>query len=1462
MNHSPRLVVSALALLAACTNEVPDDPIASVIQELSGREGKIDFEVDAPWRIEPVVNEDDTLDYGPIPIQITISDAHLAGADDYVALGDLIDVTVQQYVPTPDPGSAYPPEARVYQLEDLAEIEIEGGPWPYTGLDDEAERTRPVHLLCEPWKGQNCSNVCDANGQNCADAHDIGASAKWYATAWYDINQSDVNVYAFGADVPLEVTVRVQAQFDEDGEWGELLLRGSLLVHLGEEPLPSFGRGWVYGDLHYHSQGTHNEGESGHPYRAVVRAMGTMGLGFAFATDHASYSEQLVDLDLKRIEEVHEYAVYGLEQFWDGLRDMSPERFRYANERINDPGNGANHAATDNQNGIALQTLRQSGIVPTLFLGAEVDAAPETTDRSKVEFGNGLAFSIGKFCQSVPGIFEELASYFLGIGFDCETEDFTEKTADAWGSYYVKDWQGDRIEKSRQHVLHLPTSADPEAFVPSRTSRWGGGTRRIDDVLGAIGQGGVSFLAHPLSSQDSPHPGPNVVPYGKYSLLRAFDEPTMLGLQIWNGDGRLETTSDDYGFINTGEFEFGDGKGDCTTTPPLRCTLEVTPADQVHLTRMWEWAQSTTPTYGPMEEPFAPAEEERGLYASLHHGAYTWDRMNMWGMDSDRTKDLYWLPPGEPRRVFASGGSDAHGDFNYRRSGYFFGTDKATTTAIGTPRNLVDLGLAAEPGGGGLDWSPYASGLTLPTNITQKGVTDALKAGRFSVTDGPALRIVVDLNRNGLIDADDMPMGGIVNLYGDDTIPLLVDWKSTTEFGPVDLIQLYVGSVTDHVGAVADGAGRVYAAGGHGVRDATDPSDRRVTTFDQGKQYYELEDSYFLDPTAYGRTIASNRDEDNPEGILTIRTNHTGGEGDAYGDTIALEIDPADFPAGDHPTTGMFIRAFARTAPEKWRDCDNLAEGETLHKRGKCLERLAYTNPIWAVPQDWVGGEECPEDYRGIDGDGDGHPDGCDYCPNDSRECGPDTPERTWARGFGGTGTEIVEAVTHDRYGNVVVAGHFSNWLNIGGRALLSDGAFDGFIAKLSRTGELMWLRKLGGSGNMRVHAIAVDDQDVVTVAGWFQGRLSIDNSHILNATDDDMFVISLTGGEYSYVRWMRQLGGAGRDVLRALAIGPDGSIYAAGAFSNELMSFHGGRPGEVFPRKTSTGGYDCVMMRFMRADGRITGSRQLWGAGQCAAEGITVQANHDVVVAGRYNGEIRIDPSGVSSGVHRSRAQYNGFVAKFRPLSVSGSTIGSAYQPIWNQSIGDTDAYNGCLSGDARVTGVAEQDGALVAVGHYKRCAVARNDRTTIGTTTDSNFHGFAVTLNSGDGDVLRSSTANGIGGHVYFTDVSATVDGVAISGAMTAPLARFGNVWFGGWSSLGSRAALVAVMDEAGVPSWAKRVGGTASDYGYAVSLFRDGFVALAGQYQRTLLSHGASPVPSGADDGTNGFAYQTRP
>lgn len=948
MRRSLPVVLSLLGLLAA---SLP-------AQAISGIEGTFEYAFDAPWRIEPSPGPDGSPTWGAIPIQLTIHDANLAQLDRglrtvYTRSDD--GKFEKTTVPLPGPQrlgrfcsltitDTRSGDRSHYAFQDLAEVERSRGVW----RDDPSDPEPTLHQVCRLDQGEQCP-----------DADWITGTSEWYALAWYPV-PADAT---YGPRLELAIEMDVSRDPREPCAPGDparsITLRNHVAVELGREPLPRFGPGWLYGDLHYHSQGTDNEGESGHNYRGVVRAMGALGLDFAFATEHASASDQVVDGDVwlsgNKLK-IRESRI--------ALRDMSDARFRTLLGLLHGPDGVNREAARRGVRGGDPQTARVAGTVPQIFLGGEVDVIPETDrdyPRITYPFGNGLTYDIGNLCG---GWNANLADWFGACNIVGRFEP-------AENGVLLRDIQGlNDSDYARWHLVYLPrSSSDANAFVASRTGRYGGGGRRLVEphdgepgVAGDIRAHGYAFIAHPLSGMGSGGPGPDSTPWTDHGLRKAFAEPSILGLQLWNENTRNEhaLASDEVTGYERPDHLLGTQKPDESVREGFYTGLFELDASGF----LWSRGEYVN-------------EREGGQLFGIAHGTYTWDRMNLWGLDPEQTAGLSWLEAGEPRRVLMAGGSDAHGDFNYRREGYFLGDTKLTSTAIGTPRNLVDVGVPLptfDPGtvttgtitdgyGGTTDSTAVSSTIATDglaselageaTWVTegewsvegsperpvhsQTQVVDALAAGAFSVTDGPALRIAVDRNRNGEIDDEDTPMGGVVDLYGEDELPLLLEWKSTRDFGPVGSVELVVG-------VQGGGRTRLYAPANHAPRAEGLPSSEAVESDFDFWQYERGADGYW-------------RVDGQPLRV--------GSGPDDFAGSEAVTLDLRALTAGRGvPGERYFVRAVATTRLRQ--------------------ARHAFTNPIWAVTRD---AGTCPTDApRAIDGDGDGLPDGCDPCPTVSAD--------------------------------------------------------------------------------------------------------------------------------------------------------------------------------------------------------------------------------------------------------------------------------------------------------------------------------------------------------------------------------------------------------------------------------------------------------------------------------------------
>ncbi len=896
--------------------DVTAQPLYSSVDGV-GPEHGVDWQIDAPWRMEPTSSSDHT--YDPIPITITFDDAGQQFGPSKLPLNRFCGA----YVMEKQPAQAIQ-AASVTMVPPTAFHEIEGSKaWLDTGILTPGPNN---HLLRRMW-----------NGDSPEDVINVSDWTEWTGTILYTPRRGtpvndDLDLIVFArvsesgvcSDVPLTAGQLLyqlkQGRSTELQTWpaspNSLMFADALRVHYSGDALPRFSNDWVYGDLHYHSQGTDNEGESGVAYRAVILAMKAMGLDYAFATEHASSSAQITGAKSIFLDQPPHFSsdIYNaIAQFvYDNvdelktplpllpqsaaLRDMSPERFAYLIHWLHD-FNGVDQE---------IAYAGGSGRLPQLFLGGEVNAIPEmSADDARwggFEYGNGLFFDVLAACDDIPPLFGDVFGLVENTTFEQQCKTSMIMPGSSADRRAIRDVQGPAQVNyyARQHMVYLPSDPNrTDAFVASNTSAYGGATRYlseiIDDDLTAQNKGYV-FLAHPVAAalgKDIGRFGPDIVPYSKAQLQTAFASPRVLGLQLWNEDERFHTDSEEKGSF---PFLYNQGVED----PDFPGTVN-------NVSLGWQFAH------------FDPIKQ----VPSLVHGSYMWDSVLLWGINPSKTSNLGWLKNGGPRKFFMAGGSDAHGDINYRREGQIVGWSRAVNTAIGKPRNLTFVGSARPGSAGGRQ------------TIAQGQVLDALEAGHFMVTDGPILRIALDNNNNGIIDDGDTQMGGDTTIFTTSQVPLLVEWKSTPEFGPVKLIDLYLGVQ----GGTRDGM--LYAAAGHGpggngtcleaptaIRDAS------------GKTYCPMADNYVRDPSGKLHIVPTSS-----EGYHGIRK---------------IYLNPNDYSLFDYScqTTTKDLGGVDGTIRIKTCTASNVLAPDRLFIRAfaqsndyqhQGAARYAFTNPIWVA---------------------------------------------------------------------------------------------------------------------------------------------------------------------------------------------------------------------------------------------------------------------------------------------------------------------------------------------------------------------------------------------------------------------------------------------------------------------------------------------------------------------------------
>ncbi|MEN3324895.1 T9SS type A sorting domain-containing protein [Mariniflexile soesokkakense] len=239
-----------------------------------------------------------------------------------------------------------------------------------------------------------------------------------------------------------------------------------------------------------------------------------------------------------------------------------------------------------------------------------------------------------------------------------------------------------------------------------------------------------------------------------------------------------------------------------------------------------------------------------------------------------------------------------------------------------------------------------------------------------------------------------------------------------------------------------------------------------------------------------------------------------------------------------------------------------------------------------------------------------------------------------------------------------------------------SEGSVDSAILKLSPSGEFIWAKSFGSTGQDYITGVSIDANDNSYITGIYTGEADFDpgpGSEILDnlGGSNYTFVLKLNAaGEFVWVKqFANEMSSWGNDI----EIDDLGNIYLTGRFGGS-MDFDLG-PNEAILTSSETAYRFICKMDF---DGNY-----IWATSSGCGNGILVGPNNAIYVTGNYENTIDIDPS---SGVLNLTAQGgdNIYICKLNAIT---SDL------IWGKSIGGPgEAFNPELtldnSGNVLITG------------------------------------------------------------------------------------------------------------------------------------------------------------------------------
>lgn len=260
-----------------------------------------------------------------------------------------------------------------------------------------------------------------------------------------------------------------------------------------------------------------------------------------------------------------------------------------------------------------------------------------------------------------------------------------------------------------------------------------------------------------------------------------------------------------------------------------------------------------------------------------------------------------------------------------------------------------------------------------------------------------------------------------------------------------------------------------------------------------------------------------------------------------------------------------------------------------------------------------------------------------------------------WARKMGGTDMEAIHSLKTDVNGNIVASGYFKS-INADfdpGPGTFSLGAQmsseDIFICKLNSSGNLMWVKQIGGPDNQCAYGLTLDNMGNVYTAGRFGGTTDFDpgpSTYFLTAFNSDAYINKLdTSGNFV---WAKLITATGYSRGSAITTDLQNNILTTG-YANGATDFD---PGTSVYSLTPTGSEDAFISK-LDASGNFICAGLMGGISYDKGYSIITDKSNNVIIAGSFQNSADFEPGPGTYSIN-SNGNFDAFVAKFKPCNLT----------------------------------------------------------------------------------------------------------------------------------------------------------------------------------------------------------------
>jgi len=358
-----------------------------------------------------------------------------------------------------------------------------------------------------------------------------------------------------------------------------------------------------------------------------------------------------------------------------------------------------------------------------------------------------------------------------------------------------------------------------------------------------------------------------------------------------------------------------------------------------------------------------------------------------------------------------------------------------------------------------------------------------------------------------------------------------------------------------------------------------------------------------------------------------------------------------------------------------------------------------------------------------------------------------------WAKSAGGTGDDMGLSISTDASGNVLVTGYFASPSITFGTTTLTNantnGTADIFVVKYDASGNVLWAKSAGGTGDDMGLSISTDASGNVLATGRFAGSsITFGTTTLSNAGSTDIFVVKYDAG--GNVLWAKSAGGASYDYGYGISTDFSGNVLVTGSFWGTSITF-----GSTTLTNAGSGTNDIFVVKY-DTSGNVLWAKGAGGTDSDVGYGITTDATGNVLATGYF-----MSPSitfGTTALSLSSAGSSDIFIVKY---DASGNVL-------WAKSTGGTDQ-------DFGQSLTINASGNVLLAGYFRSSSITFGSTTltNAGSATDDIF----IVKYDANGNVLWAKSAGGTDGDVGYGISTDAIGNILVTGRFDSPSINFGT-------------------------------------------------------------------------------------